>query len=196
MARPKKFNREGVLDKAIPVFWRFGLAGTNVQQLEAATGVNKSGLYSEFESKDDLFVAALERYLETGPALRILNSSPKGFANIEQFLLSAPTFSVEYAGCFSVNSTRDVATIPAEALKLISEFNERRMAGIRHNVEAEVAPDDVEAVCDLIWTFFSGVCIDANLHIDLDAHKRRVVNFMALLRASSARNEGASLLIA
>lgn len=189
MARPKKFNRESVLDKAIPVFWRFGLAGTNVQQLETATGVNKSGLYSEFESKEDIFVESLRRYLETGPALRILGASPRGFANIEQFLLSAPAFSGEVAGCLSVNSTRDVALLPAEAVRLISEFNETRLAGIRSNVEAEFPHDQVDDICDLIWTFFSGVCIDANFRADVDAHRKRVQVFMRVLRSNARGNQ-------
>lgn len=181
MARPKKFTRETILDRAIPVFWKFGLAGTNVQQLEAATGVNKSGLYSEFESKDEIFVAALRRYLETGPALRILGGVPQGLGNIEQFLLLAPRFSDGYAGCLSVNASRDVALLPEAAVELISEFNEKRMASIRSNVRAELPPEQVDGVCDLVWTFFAGICIDANLHPDVEAHRTRVSTFMRLL---------------
>src|SRR6266446_3346573 len=45
MGRPKNFNRKGVLDRAIPVFWKHGFANTTLQHLEEATGVNKSGLY-------------------------------------------------------------------------------------------------------------------------------------------------------
>ena len=48
MGRPKGFSREEVLEKAMPVFWRHGFADTTVQELERATGVNKSGLYTEF----------------------------------------------------------------------------------------------------------------------------------------------------
>jgi hypothetical protein len=54
MGRPKKFNRKGVLEKALPVFWRHGFADASLHELEQATGVNKSGLYSEFEDKEDL----------------------------------------------------------------------------------------------------------------------------------------------
>ena len=64
MGRPKNFNREGVLEKALPVFWRRGFAEASLHQLEVATGVNKSGLYSEFEDKEDLFVQSLRYYLE------------------------------------------------------------------------------------------------------------------------------------
>src|SRR5271155_5748191 len=64
MGRRKLFTREDVLDKAIPVFWKHGLAETSVQDLEQATGVRKSGLYTEFKDKEDLFVESLRRYFD------------------------------------------------------------------------------------------------------------------------------------
>jgi AcrR family transcriptional regulator len=64
MGRPKNFSREGVLEKALPVFWSRGFADASLQDLEQATGVNKSGLYAEFKGKGDLFVQSLRYYLE------------------------------------------------------------------------------------------------------------------------------------
>jgi len=55
MGRPKNFSREEVLEKAMPVFWKHGFADTSLHELERATGVNKSGLYTEFRDKEDLF---------------------------------------------------------------------------------------------------------------------------------------------
>jgi AcrR family transcriptional regulator len=40
----------------MPVFWKHGFSDTSLQELERATGVNKSGLYSEFRDKKDLFI--------------------------------------------------------------------------------------------------------------------------------------------
>src|SRR5712664_1647232 len=85
MGRPKQFNREGVLDRAIPVFWKHGFANTTVQDLEQATAVNKSGLYTEFKDKEDLFLASLQRYAQTRGA-EILTAQPLGWGNIERFL--------------------------------------------------------------------------------------------------------------
>ena len=58
MGRPKSFSREEVLEKAMPVFWKHGFADTTLQDLKRATGVNKSGLYTGFRDKEDLFVHA------------------------------------------------------------------------------------------------------------------------------------------
>ena len=65
MAKPKNFTRDGVLANALPVFWQHGFADTSLQGLEQATGVNRSGLYSEFKDKEDLFMQSLQLYVAT-----------------------------------------------------------------------------------------------------------------------------------
>lgn len=187
MSRPRKFSRDGVLDKAIPVFWRLGLAGTNVQLLERVTGVNKSGLYAEFASKEDLFVAALRRYLETGPALTILGREPLGWDNIAAFLLQAPLTLPEQAGCFSINSTREAADLPPRALDAIRDFNRLRLERLTANIRMAAPGADAPALADMVMTFFAGICIDANLGLDPAAHQARVDRFMDLLRLAAAR---------
>lgn len=55
MGRIKQFNRNDVLQKALPLFWEKGFANTGMQEIEKATGVNKSGLYSELKTKTKSF---------------------------------------------------------------------------------------------------------------------------------------------
>ena len=81
MGRPKGFSREEVLEKAMPVFWKHGFADTSLQELERATGVNKSGLYTEFRDKEDLFVACLRHYLESQGKRGLLT---KGATRLEE----------------------------------------------------------------------------------------------------------------
>jgi len=90
MGRPKGFSREEVLEKAMPVFWKHGFADTSLQELERATGVNKSGLYTEFRDKEDLFVACLRHYLESQGKRGLLTQEPLGWKNIETFLKNGP----------------------------------------------------------------------------------------------------------
>jgi AcrR family transcriptional regulator len=85
MGRPKGFNREEVLEKAMPVFWKHGFADTSLQDLERATGVNKSGLYTEFRDKEDLFMACLRHYLESQGKRGLLTKEPLGWKNVETF---------------------------------------------------------------------------------------------------------------
>src|SRR5260370_18304296 len=43
VARPRNFSRQGVLEKALPVFCNHDFSDASLQELEKATGVNKSG---------------------------------------------------------------------------------------------------------------------------------------------------------
>src|ERR1700726_1565889 len=79
MGRRKLFTREDVLNKAIPVFWKHGLAETSVQDLEQATRVRKSGLYAEFKDKEDLFVASIRQYFDMLTARGALANLPLGW---------------------------------------------------------------------------------------------------------------------
>jgi TetR/AcrR family transcriptional regulator, copper-responsive repressor len=90
MGRPKNFSREEVLEKAMPVFWKHGFSDTTLQDLERATGVNKSGLYTEFRDKEDLFVACLLYYLESQEKRGLLTKKPLGWNNVETFLKNGP----------------------------------------------------------------------------------------------------------
>ena len=65
MARPKEFDPEEALDKAMQQFWAKGYHDTSIRDLIERTGVNYYGLYGEFENKHGLFLAALDRYRAT-----------------------------------------------------------------------------------------------------------------------------------
>lgn len=65
MARPRMFNETAVLDAAAGQFRVLGFADTTTEQLCEAAGMGRGSLYNAFTSKDELFVRALERYVET-----------------------------------------------------------------------------------------------------------------------------------
>ncbi len=48
--------------------------------------MNKSGLYTEFAGKEDLFLASLRHYLDHRVIKQILSAEPLGWNNIEKFL--------------------------------------------------------------------------------------------------------------
>jgi AcrR family transcriptional regulator len=183
MGRPRKFSREGVLQKALPVFWKYGFARTTLADLEQATGVNKSGLYAEFESKEALFVACLRHYLDTRTGRALLTAEPHGWGNIERFLEEAPSCAFDQRGCFVVNSMRELDCLPAEARKVITEGSVKLKQLLRANVAAENPKIDVKSVCELISVFFSGICIEANLNPDRKRARRKIRDFMQMLRA-------------
>ena len=181
MGRPKKFNREGVLDGALPVFWKQGFANTTVQHLEQATGVNKSGLYTEFKDKEDLFLASLERYVQTRGA-GVLTAQPLGWGNIERFLRLGFGCDDDQRGCFAVNSMRELASLPAEAQKIISSGQRRLMRLLIKNIEVEDPKLDSAIIADVVLTFFDGFCILQNLKCGKASSGRKIRNLMQVVR--------------
>lgn len=59
--RPRSFDADAVLDKARAVFWNLGYAATSLDDLAAATGLNRPSLYAAFGDKHALYLAALRR---------------------------------------------------------------------------------------------------------------------------------------
>lgn len=74
MARPREFDRNEVLEKAMQVFWTKGYERTSVRDLVAAMGINRGSLYDTFGDKRALYLTALERYC-TGQARPIPTGS-------------------------------------------------------------------------------------------------------------------------
>src|SRR4051812_39434789 len=62
MGRPREFNADEALDRALHVFWTKGYAATSMQDLLEAMGLSKSSFYEFFGNKHDVFMAALRRY--------------------------------------------------------------------------------------------------------------------------------------
>lgn len=62
MAGVKQFDVEGVLDRAMTVFWTRGYDATSIQDLVKATGINRASIYGTFGDKKGLFLAVLDHY--------------------------------------------------------------------------------------------------------------------------------------
>src|ERR1700748_1375596 len=182
MGRPKSFSREEVLEKAMPVFWKHGFADTSLHELERATGVNKSGLYTEFRDKEDLFVACLRHYLESQGKRGLLTKEPLGWKNVETFLKNGPLNKGEQQGCFSVNSMREFAILPDEAYGVIAENRALLHRLLAMNIEAEEPRMAPSAIAEMVLSFFSGLCIERNLKSGRASSTRKVENFMTALR--------------
>jgi AcrR family transcriptional regulator len=182
MGRPKGFSREQVLDKAMTVFWKHGFADTSLQELERATGVNKSGLYTEFKDKEDLFLACLRHYLESQEKRGLLTNKPLGWNNVEGFLKNGPLNKGAQQGCFSVNSMREFAILPDEAYGVVAENRELLQRLLAMNIEAEKPRMAPSAIAELVLSFFSGLCIERNLRSGKASSTRNIENFMTALR--------------
>jgi AcrR family transcriptional regulator len=62
LGRPREFDVDEALDRAIDVFQRNGYEGSSVAELTEAMGINPPSLYAAFGNKETLFRKALNRY--------------------------------------------------------------------------------------------------------------------------------------
>src|SRR5262245_66262623 len=64
LGRPREFDLENALDRALEVFWRNGYEGTSIADLTEAMGINPPSLYADFGNKEGLFRKVVDRYIE------------------------------------------------------------------------------------------------------------------------------------
>ena len=63
IGRPRAFDRDEALNRALEMFWRKGYEGASLADLTSAMGINPPSLYAAFGNKEGLFRAALDRYM-------------------------------------------------------------------------------------------------------------------------------------
>lgn len=64
MPRATPYNRDAALDAAMTLFWEKGFHATSLKDLEAALSMKPGSIYAAFDSKENLYLLALERYFD------------------------------------------------------------------------------------------------------------------------------------
>jgi AcrR family transcriptional regulator len=145
--RPRTFDVDKALDRALRMFWRKGYEGTTLPDLTRAMGINRPSLYAAFGNKEELFRKALDRYSE-GPAAHVgqaLNA-PTARAVFERFLegtVDLLTNPRNPRGCLAVQGA---LACGQEADSVRRELAARRLAAqdaLRLRFEQAVADGDL-----------------------------------------------------
>lgn len=126
--RPRSFDPDAVLDKARAVFWNLGYAATSLDDLAAATGLNRPSLYAAFGDKHALYMAALERSRSEGSAA--LAAALKAEAPLRPLLKAIFDRTVDIyrtgdlgqRGCFLIGTAVTQAVDDPDARALLARF--------------------------------------------------------------------------
>jgi AcrR family transcriptional regulator len=104
--RPRAFDVDAALDRAVEVFWRHGYEGASLSDLTQAMGINRPSLYAAFGSKEELFRKAVARYADVDMAYaRAALEEPTAYRVAEALLrgqLDALTQPGRPCGCLSI----------------------------------------------------------------------------------------------
>ena len=114
MGRPREFDHSAALDRAVDTFWERGFDGTAMRDLCSAMNLNPGSLYGAFGDKRALFLAALDRYMDTVSKLAIdcIGGAPTGMAGIRSFfesLVDVMTDGKRRWGCLITNSVAELS---------------------------------------------------------------------------------------
>jgi len=90
MGRPREFDPDQALDRALRVFWRSGYEGASMADLTEAMGITKPSLYAAFGNKEELFRKALDRYVDgPGGYVQVALAKPTAREVVEHLLYHA-----------------------------------------------------------------------------------------------------------
>ena len=90
MGRPREFDPDRALDRALRVFWRSGYEGASMADLTEAMGITRPSLYAAFGNKEELFRKALDRYVDgPGGYVQIALAKPTAREVVEHLLYQA-----------------------------------------------------------------------------------------------------------
>lgn len=146
MGRPRTYERDEVLEKALQLFWEKGFEGTHLQELVETTGLNRFSLYKEFGGKEGLFVEATSRYMEQlGALVRHLQEEPLGLPNIRAYFEALVDYRFRH-GCFLVNTLSEKHVVGPGIFEKVRDFVRGGGELFRRNLEAarergELAPE-------------------------------------------------------
>ena len=181
--RPRAFDRNEALKKALEVFWRQGYEPASVASLCSAMGINAPSLYASFGNKSALFIEALNYYEQTywsKPAERFLEE-PDIARAVENFFLEASEILLSPdtpCGCMVVLAAINISSEAREVSEAVQQlrFATKKMFADRLQravLDGQLAADtDVTALAGALNTFLEGLSIQARdgiLQVELKA---------------------------
>ncbi len=125
MPRPKEFNPDEALDKAMQVFWHKGYEATSIEDLLSAMDLNRGSLYATFGDKRQLFLKAMDLYcIGSGGRLSILDQPGPAIPLIRQFIDTMLGFGLsdpQRRGCLLTNTVMELGPHEKDIAKKVAE---------------------------------------------------------------------------
>lgn len=152
IGRPREFNVDKALDRALRVFWRKGYEGASLPDLTKAMGINRPSLYAAFGNKEALFKKTIDRYLE-GPAgyVRAALEQPTARRVAEHALrgtIDLVTDSRNPRGCFIVQAALACGDTADCVRRELAKRRDALVTALRKRFERAVAEGDLTSDCD------------------------------------------------
>jgi TetR/AcrR family transcriptional repressor of nem operon len=168
MARPREFEVDDALERAMQVFWAKGFEATSLDDLCEATGLGRSSLYAAFGDKHALYTQALDRYEEAavqriGAAISSASTVREGIAAFIQRIVDGIIAGPGRRGCFIGNCAAELVRGDRAGAARVRRSLERiettfRDALVRAKANGEISKAaDVDALARFITAGIQGL---------------------------------------
>ena len=170
--RPRSFDKDEALKKAMYVFWDKGYEGTTMADLIKSIGMKAPSIYAAFGNKDAIFKEVVKSYLPTvvSGQLKALNSSPKIYEAVEATLKACVSL---YTGkdnphtCLVMTAAINTAPEHAEHVETLKSLREEYKAAWRKRFEVAEADQQLtheanaSELAEYFTTIIQGMTIKA-----------------------------------
>ena len=172
----KQFDKDVALKNALDVFWAQGFEATSMQDLVSAMGVNRASMYQTYGNKAELFIAALDQYIDSSLVMikEALEAKGSPLANLSNLFKRLLTHSAEtnMSGCLIGNTAVELGPHnPAAAEKVRNfwtEFEKVFKSTLQRAIaQNELSEDkDTEHLASFINSTFQGLLIKTKVSVD------------------------------
>ena len=170
--RPRSFDRDEALARAMEVFWAKGYADASMADLTGAMGINSPSLYAAFGSKERLFREAVKLYqqVEGGALWKAVEQGATARDAMEGLLLATAEANARPGrptGCLVVLSGAHPDALPGGVCGELSDIRAHTLAALEDRFRqgqaaGEIAPDaDVGAMAAFYTTVHQGMVFRA-----------------------------------
>ncbi|HYQ02740.1 MAG TPA: TetR/AcrR family transcriptional regulator [Polyangiaceae bacterium] len=179
--RPRSFDREAALDRAMLLFWEHGYEATSLSQLTSAMGITPPSLYAAFGDKQALFLETVDRYISRGGAdtdslmgnAKTAREAVARFLEISAQNLSNPHFP---RGCMVVLAAVSCSEEAAPVQHKLAACRAGWERALKERIEQGIANGDVpaEANASALASFYMAVVQGMSLHARDGASRKRL----------------------
>ena len=171
LGRPRAFDAEAALEKAMAVFWGQGYEGASLADLTDAMGISRKSMYAAFGNKEQLFREALQRYTE-GPGAYVVQAlqAPTAREVAAAFLAGAVRANTRPGcptGCLGVQGALAVGETGQVARDILTEWRAQGQRHLRDRFQRAVAEGDLgadaepELIARYVMTIANGIAVQA-----------------------------------
>ena len=179
MVRPREFDRDEVLERAMSVFWSKGFSATSTSDLVEAMQIGRQSMYDSFGDKRALYLEALAQYQQQSVTAHIgrLRSGKTALAGIEALLagLAPRDKSLRHKGCMGVCAIAEFGRDDPDVVKLREKSGAVLVRALTEAVTLAKQQGDIPPQVDIaesvrfIGTLMQGLQTDARAGVKPEA---------------------------